>query len=246
MKRSCLVLFALAALAGSAAAGGGGRLRWREGRTLDAALAEARATGTPVMLYFAADYCPGCKALNAGAFSDEGVAKAAEGWIRVLVDSDRDGRVFQRYKVQAMPTVLFLDPDGAVVGKLAARASEAVRAQLGELGVAHRRGPKVLADLETARATGRPVLVLLADDKPRSQAFAQSLGDPAYGDVFEKIAFTKLEFRKDGDEAKRWKVQEAPALLLLDVDGLVLRALKIGPAKALRRELEDALRAPKK
>ena len=37
-------------------AGGGGKIKFREGKTHDAALAEAKATGTPLMLYFTADF----------------------------------------------------------------------------------------------------------------------------------------------------------------------------------------------
>jgi len=56
MRRSILAAAALAPLAGVAWAGGGGKIQWRDGSQHDVALAEARVTGTPVMLYFTADW----------------------------------------------------------------------------------------------------------------------------------------------------------------------------------------------
>ena len=56
MRRILMTLAALAALALPALAGGGGKIKFREGKTHDAALAEAKATGTPLMLYFTADF----------------------------------------------------------------------------------------------------------------------------------------------------------------------------------------------
>ena len=43
-------------VAAALALGGGGKIKFREGKTHDAALVEARATGTPLMLYFTADF----------------------------------------------------------------------------------------------------------------------------------------------------------------------------------------------
>lgn len=56
MRRAMLAVAAVAAMALPALAGGGGKIKFREGKTHDAALAEAKATGTPLMLYFTADF----------------------------------------------------------------------------------------------------------------------------------------------------------------------------------------------
>ena len=52
MKRSMMTGAALALMAGAALAGGGGKIKFEDGRKHDAVLAEAKATGKPVMLYF--------------------------------------------------------------------------------------------------------------------------------------------------------------------------------------------------
>jgi len=52
MKKVLLSVSALAMMAGLAVAGGGGKIKWEEGRKHDALLAEANSTGKPVVLYF--------------------------------------------------------------------------------------------------------------------------------------------------------------------------------------------------
>jgi hypothetical protein len=39
-------------MAGVALAGGGGKIKWEDGRKHDVLLAEAKATGKPLVLYF--------------------------------------------------------------------------------------------------------------------------------------------------------------------------------------------------
>jgi hypothetical protein len=52
MKRIAMSLLSLALMAGLALAGGGGKIKWEDGRKHDALLAEAKATGRPLVLYF--------------------------------------------------------------------------------------------------------------------------------------------------------------------------------------------------
>jgi hypothetical protein len=52
MRKMLMTAAALALMAGAALAGGGGKIKWEDGRKHDALLAEANATGKPVVLYF--------------------------------------------------------------------------------------------------------------------------------------------------------------------------------------------------
>ena len=52
MKQTTMTVLVLALMAGVALAGGGGKIKWEDGRKHDALLAEAKATGRPVVLYF--------------------------------------------------------------------------------------------------------------------------------------------------------------------------------------------------
>ena len=49
-------MIGLAILAMAVAFPGGGKVAWRPGESLDAALADAKLTGVPVVLYFCADW----------------------------------------------------------------------------------------------------------------------------------------------------------------------------------------------
>ena len=50
--KSLLAAAALLLSGGLAFAGGGGKIKWEDGRKHDALLAEAKASGRPVVLYF--------------------------------------------------------------------------------------------------------------------------------------------------------------------------------------------------
>jgi hypothetical protein len=52
MKQTMATGLAVLLMAGAALAGGGGKIKWEDGRKHDALLAEAKQTGKPVMLYF--------------------------------------------------------------------------------------------------------------------------------------------------------------------------------------------------
>ncbi len=52
MRTILLSVAALALMAGMALAGGGGKIKWEDGRKHDALLAEARSSGRPLVLYF--------------------------------------------------------------------------------------------------------------------------------------------------------------------------------------------------
>ena len=99
----------------------------------DAAVAEARAQGRPVVLDFSADWCVPCHELEQNTFTDRGVAEALEPFTRLKVDFTREDapqtvELRRRYTITGVPTILFLGPDGRevpaarIVGFLGPRA----------------------------------------------------------------------------------------------------------------------------
>ncbi len=56
MRKLILGVSALALVAGVAIAGEGGKIQWRDGKQLEQSLAEAKATGVPLVLYFTASW----------------------------------------------------------------------------------------------------------------------------------------------------------------------------------------------
>jgi outer membrane lipoprotein-sorting protein len=82
---------------------------------LQAALEVAKATGKLVMVDFMASWCGPCKAMDKEVFQSEKFKSSAGDFVLVKIDVDEQTAVAQRYKVEAMPTVKFLRPDGSVV-----------------------------------------------------------------------------------------------------------------------------------
>lgn len=80
------------------------------------ALARARAERRPVVIDFWADWCTACRELDQHAWSDPRVQAAARRFVALKMDGSQDSesfqRVFEKYGVLGMPTVIFIDSHG--------------------------------------------------------------------------------------------------------------------------------------
>jgi thioredoxin:protein disulfide reductase len=83
---------------------------------LDAALAEARAAGKPVMLDFSAEWCVACKEMEARTFPDAGVIGALKPFLLLRADvtdnNDDDQALLNRFHSFGPPTIAFFDAHG--------------------------------------------------------------------------------------------------------------------------------------
>lgn len=84
---------------------------------LDQALAEAAATGRPIMLDFSADWCVSCKEMDAHTFNDPRVAAALGRYLILRADvtsnSADDQALLHRFEIFGPPTTAFMKADGA-------------------------------------------------------------------------------------------------------------------------------------
>jgi thiol:disulfide interchange protein DsbD len=103
--------------AATAAQQAGGEIAWLT--DLDAALAESKETGRPVMVDFFATWCPPCKMLDAQTYSDSRVIEASKNWIMVRIDVDKNKALARQYQISSIPTIVLLQPDGKEVNRTA-------------------------------------------------------------------------------------------------------------------------------
>ncbi len=83
---------------------------------LERALAEARASGRPVMLDFYADWCVSCKEMEHNTFTAPEVQQALAGVMLLQADVTRnsaeDKALLKRFGLIGPPAILFFGPDG--------------------------------------------------------------------------------------------------------------------------------------
>jgi len=84
--------------------------------TVAGALKLAKTTGKPVFIDFYATWCGPCKLLDK-AYETKEMQAAASRYIMVKVDVDKDQEVAQKYKADALPTMVFLNSKGNVLAR---------------------------------------------------------------------------------------------------------------------------------
>lgn len=104
-----LMLSAFAAAPSQAAS-----VKWQP--SLNAALKEAKRSGKPVFIDFYATWCGPCKLLDK-AYEKPEMKAAASRYVMVKVDVDKNQSIAQKYGVQAMPTMVFLNSQGKILAR---------------------------------------------------------------------------------------------------------------------------------
>ncbi|MDH5393704.1 MAG: protein-disulfide reductase DsbD [Gammaproteobacteria bacterium] len=83
---------------------------------LNAALAEAKAQGKPVMLDFYADWCVSCKEMEKLTFVDSDVQKKLAGFVLLQADvtpnDEKDQSLYDHFKIIGPPAIVFYDAQG--------------------------------------------------------------------------------------------------------------------------------------
>lgn len=116
----------------------------------------------------------------------------------------------------------------------------------GLAGPTPRTGLSSEADaLKAAKEGTKPLVLLFADATPKTKAYTEMLGDPSLDESFAKVVYAAVEFKKDSDDAKKYKVTSAPTLLILDPRGEAPKELKKmagGSPASVKSEIEKAVK----
>jgi YHS domain-containing protein len=100
--------------------------------------------------------------------------------------------------------------------------------------------------LKAAKDGTKPLVLLFGDATPKTKLFTEMLGDPSLDESFGKVAYAVVEFKKDSDEAKKFKVTSSPVLLILDPRPEAPKELKKmtgGAPPTVKSEIEKAVKA---
>jgi len=132
-------------------------VRWVE--AFPKGIVVARHVGRPLLLYFTADWCGGCRALEEGALNDERFKRAARRVIAVRIDVDHEPDVAERYGVRFFPSFAIVEPtEGRIVALFRGkRTAEAISQWI------DKEAPRYAAwfdSIEAAKASGKVVGVV--------------------------------------------------------------------------------------
>ena len=97
--------------------------------------------------------------------------------------------------------------------------------------------------IEGGKAGGYLTAVLFADKSAKTDAFLKLFLDAGVNPEILGCAYGKIEYKKDSEEAKAYKVTAAPTLILIDPTkqpAAVLKTITSATAKSLLKDLQDA------
>ena len=86
--------------------------------SLQDGLSAAGQAGMPVMADFFADWCHWCRKLDKETYTDKSVTEISRKFICVKIDTEKDADSAARYRINGLPTILFLDKNGNIISEV--------------------------------------------------------------------------------------------------------------------------------
>ena len=110
--------------------------------------------------------------------------------------------------------------------------------------------PAALASIDEGLKAGnntKPVVIFFLEYTQKCDIFEKNvLADKSVADTIGKVAYVKVVYKKDSEEAKKWKVSSTPTLLVIDAskDGepKEVKRLTSGTPATIKKELETAIK----
>ncbi len=69
----------------------------------------------PVLIAFTTSWCPPCQYMKKDVYTNPAVSKAAEAFVPIMIDPEKETALADQYKITGYPTYIFLQPDGKII-----------------------------------------------------------------------------------------------------------------------------------
>ena len=149
---------------------------------------------------------------------EPGIVKRANDFLFVRV---ADRKTAAEIRATRCLEVIFLDPDGEEVHRAEFKDAPALEKSMAT--ASELCGPRPVAWVSAdgglpaqTGAGGRPVVLAFTDDRKESADVLKSLEDRVVASIQDRLVFVKSAWKKDGEEAKRWGVTQAPTFVIVD------------------------------
>jgi thiol-disulfide isomerase/thioredoxin len=82
------------------------------------AQAEAKRRNIPLLIHFYADWCGPCRQMERNVLSSSSLARQLNGkFVAVKVDTDRREDLVNRYRIESLPSDVFVSPSGRILSR---------------------------------------------------------------------------------------------------------------------------------
>ena len=185
----------------------------------EVATAQAGLSGKPILFFVSTDLAPGATTLDGGLDRMFGARTLRPRWGEFHWVKVADLKSMDQVKANAVNELIITDPDlnelfrGIV--KTAPEAEKGMNDALRKF--APRPIPYKTYDADTFKqATGKPLILVFADNAKESLAALTALEQPMLARYTEKCDFARFVFKKDEEAVKKWNVVSAPTVIVLD------------------------------
>ena len=200
--------------------------------SFDAALKKAKSEDKVVMVDFFTTWCGPCKKLDQTTWKDTSVqAWLEERTIALKIDAEKERELAGKYRVRAFPTMLFIDPDGSVVGTITGYHDAKKFIEVANMRI------EGVSELDEARKTYEDAD---PDDLNARMAYADALaGAGKYDKAYEQYTW----LWRNGMSIRRGYIGVRNSFLLTRIEGLARQYRPAGEALQSWYQEADAMMA---
>lgn len=132
-----------------------------------------------------------------------------------------DKKTAEEVKATNPPEVIFYNPDGEEIHRQSVKDAASIDNAM-EQALKKYANREISwnafddAALDSARESGKVVILAFASDSKDSEAALKALEDRQLAKLHDSVVFLKATFEKDGRTEKLWGVSSAPTLVLID------------------------------